>query len=274
MKHTTILCTACILLVCAALFCGCTDTGTAEAAPSVEAGAQTDASIIVYCGAGMREPMEEIGKAFEDETGVTVCYTFAGSNTLLSQMELTGIGDVYMPGATYYFEAAQEKGFVEEDHLVAYHVPIIAVPRGNPAGITCLDDLADDGVKVELGDPSACAIGKLADQILEKNGIFEDVDANVVSRGATVNELVVHTALGQVDASIIWEDLYKEDTMERINIPKEQNIFKVVPIGLLTFSENKDAASAFVTFVAAEDGGKEIFRSHGFTTYPNEAFEG
>ena len=68
MKHTTILCTACILLVCAALFCGCTDTGTAEAAPSVEAGAQTDASIIVYCGAGMREPMEEIGKAFEDET--------------------------------------------------------------------------------------------------------------------------------------------------------------------------------------------------------------
>ena len=57
-------------------------------------------SLMVYCGAGMRKPMDEIGVLFEQEHGITVEYNYAGSNTLLSQINITQQGDVYMPGAT------------------------------------------------------------------------------------------------------------------------------------------------------------------------------
>ncbi len=230
-------------------------------------------SLLVYCGAGMRKPMDEIGLLFEEKYGISVNYNYAGSNTLLSQMELTQKGDIYMPGATYYFDVAKEKGFTDYEQLIAYHMPVIAVPKGNPANITSLDDLAKPGVKVILGDPKAAAIGNLGNKILEKNGIYEDVEKNIIARGATVNELVIYVSMNQADASIIWEDLVvNSEKIETVAIPSEQNIIKIIPIGTLTFSEKKDAAKTFVDFVASSEG-KTIFEKHGFTAYPNEKYE-
>lgn len=230
-------------------------------------------SLFVYCGAGMRKPMEEIGLLFEEENGISVNYNYAGSNTLLSQMELTQKGDIYMPGATYYFDVAREKGFTDYEQLIAYHVPVIAVPKGNPANITSLDDLAKSGVKVILGDSKAVAIGKLGDTLLKDNGIYEDVEKNVVARGATVNELVVYISMDQGDASIIWEDLVvNSEKIESVAINSQKNIIKIIPIGTLSFSNKDDAAKKFVDFVAS-DKGKTIFKKNGFTTYPNEKYE-
>jgi molybdate transport system substrate-binding protein len=253
-----------VMLLAIACICisGCTGT-----TPAGEENAQPD-SLLVYCGAGMREPMDEIAMAFEERTGVKIHYNYGGSNTLLSQMELTQQGDAYMPGATSYIDTAREKGFINTEANVVYHVPTIIVPKGNPAGITSLEDLAKPGVKVELGDPEAAAIGKLSDSLLKQNGIFDDVQANIIARTATVNELIVHTSLGQTDAAIIWEDLFESEKLEKINIPKEQNIVKVVPIGSLTFSEYPETANDFINFVASDEG-KAIFTTHGFITYPD-----
>jgi len=235
---------------------------------------ETPQALMVYSGAGMRKPMDEIGTLFKQKYGVTVNYNYGGSNTLLSQIELTQQGDVYMPGATMYIEKAKEKGFVDYEQLVAYHVPVIAVPEGNPANITCLNDLTKPGVKVVLGDAKAAACGKIANKILGKNGIFDAVDANVIARTATVNELVVSTCMGTADASIIWKAslIGTENKTDIIEIPKEQNIIKVIPIGTLTFSENKDMAKKFVDFVTS-DKGKAIYAKYGFTPYPGEKYE-
>lgn len=277
MKRTVIFMVA--ILFCSAIALGCVEeaqepaTTTGETSGELTQPATEEPhSLLVYCGAGMRKPMNEIGTLFFEEYGISVNYNYAGSNTLLAQMELVRKGDVYMPGATYYFDIAKEKGITDYEQRVAYHVPVIAVPKGNPAGITSLSDLTKPGVTVIIGDSKAAAIGKLADRILKENGIYDAVDNNTIARGATVNELVVYTSMKQADASIIWEDLIvNSDKMEIVEIPREQNIIKIIPIGTLTFSENKDAARKFVDFVAAPEG-KAIFEKHGFTAYPNEKY--
>ena len=277
MKRTAILMVA--ILFCSAIVLGCieevqepaTTTGGTSGELAQPATEETK-SLLVYCGAGMRKPMDEIGSLFFEEYGISVNYNYAGSNTLLAQMELVWKGDVYMPGATYYFDIAKEKGITDYEQRVAYHVPVIAVPKGNPAGITSLADLAKPGVTVILGDSKAAAIGKLGDKILEENGIADAVANNTIARGATVNELVVYTSMKQADASIIWEDLIVNSAkMEIVEIPHEQNIIKIIPIGTLTFSEQGDTARKFVDFVASPEG-KAIFEKHGFTVYPNEKY--
>ncbi|HDN65830.1 MAG TPA: molybdate ABC transporter substrate-binding protein [Methanosarcinales archaeon] len=279
MKRTAILVVA--ILFCSAIALGCVEEGQEPATTTNKTSGElthpaTEGphSLLVYCGAGMRKPMDEIGSLFEEEYGISIDYNYAGSNTLLSQMDLLQNGDVYMPGATYYFDIAKEKGITDYEQRIAYHVPVIAVPRGNPAGITSLADLAKPGVTVILGDPKAAAIGKLGDKILEKNGIYDAVANNTISRGATVNELIVYTSMKQADASIIWGDLVvASEKMELVEIPREQNIIKIIPIGTLMFSEKKDTATKFVDFVASPEG-KAIFGKHGFTTYPDEKYEG
>jgi len=124
--------------------------------------------------------MDELGPLFEQKYGVKVTYNYAGSGHLLNQLELAQQGDVYQPGSTYYFDIAREKSLIDYEKRVAYHVPVIAIPKGNPANITYLNDLTKPGVKVALGDPKACAIGKLGDKILEKNGIKDAVGDNVI----------------------------------------------------------------------------------------------
>jgi len=256
----------CVLLLIATscFFAGCTGQSTDEKA-------NEPVDLVVYCGAGLREPMEDLAAAYTAKTGNGIDFNFGGSNTLLSQMELIEQGDVYMPGATYYFGAAQEKGFVENSSLICYHIPVIITPKDNPANIQSLADLGKEGVIVELGDSKACAIGKLANSIIEKNKLNESIYPNVETRSATVNELVLHTALGQVDGAICWEDLVNSDEMEVIYIPNEQNIIKIVPIGSLTFSEHPEEAQGFVDFVSSDEG-LAIFEKNGFTTYPSDKY--
>ncbi len=233
----------------------------------------SERSLLVYCGAGMRLPMDEIGELFEDKYNTSVQYNYAGSNTLLAQMQLTGEGDVYIPGASYYFEVASEKGFIDEFSKVAYHVPVIITPVGNPANISTLGDLTNNDVDVVLGDPKAAAIGVLCQQMLTKKGIYEQVEENVVAKGATVNELLTFISLGQADASIVWEDLVRDnEKFEIIEISKEDNIIKIIPIGTLKSSENPELANKFLDFVVSDEG-RSVFEEYGFTLYPDEKYE-
>lgn len=236
-------------------------------------GSQEAESIMVYCGAGMRKPMDEIGLIYQEKYGVEVKYNYAGSNALLSQMELTKTGDAYMPGAALYIEIAAEKGLVESEQSICYHIPIITVPRGNPAAITCLEDLARPGVKLIWGDPEVAAIGKIGKKVLEKNGLYDAVWVNVAATLPTMNEVMMEIAMGQADASVNWWDTVKSvDDIDTIEIPTKQNVIKIVPIGVTTFTEKPEIAGQFVAFCASEEG-KAVFRKHGFITYPDPAYE-
>jgi molybdate transport system substrate-binding protein len=235
-------------------------------------GCAADDSLLVYCGAGLREPMEEIASLFEEREGIEIQYTFGGSAQLLSQIELYQTGDLYMPGARSYVESAIDKGYVDETANVVYHVPCIITPKGNPTGVESLEDLAVPGVRVVLGEPTGPAIGKNSKKMLESLGIWEEVEDNVVAFSGTVNELLVYISMGQADAAIVWEDLYNPDSMEKVEIPLEMNGIKVVPIGTLTFSENMESAEKFMNFVASDEG-KAVFVDHGFATYPDPKYE-
>lgn len=231
-----------------------------------EDSSKVEQTLTVFSGAGLRKPMDEIGKVFEEKYGVRIDYSYAGSAQNLSQIELMEEGDIYVPGATFYIEQAMEKGFISESKDVIYHTPVIGVPKGNPANIQGLDDLAREGVKVVLGDERSAAIGKSSQKILKQKGILEQVEANVVSKDATVNEVMVHIAMGQADACIIWEDNVTDvDEVEIIEIEDEFNDIKIIPVGILSFTKKPDEAKQFLDFVASEEG-KAIFTKHGFRT--------
>jgi molybdate transport system substrate-binding protein len=247
--------------------------GSILAASLVISGCAAEDSLLVYCGAGMMEPMEEIADLFFEEEGVEIQYTFAGAAHLLSQIELYQTGDLYMPGARSDIESAMEKGLVDETRDVVYHVPCIITPKGNPTGVESLEDLAEPGVRVVLGDPTGNPIGKISKKMLESLGIWDEVEDNIVAFSGTVNELLVYISLGQADAAIVWEDLFDSETMDKVEIPQEMNAIKVVSIGTLVFSEDEETAEKFMNFVASEEG-KAVFADHGFVTYPDPKYEG
>lgn len=221
-------------------------------------------SLHVYSGAGLRKPMNDIGEAFENEYGIQIYYTYAGSAQNLSQLQIAGEGDIYIPGSRHYYEQANKKGLTNYTKDVAYHIPVIAVSKDNPKNINSIEDLTRDDLEIVLGDAKANAIGRLSQKIFSDNGIQKEVNKNVIAQTATVNELVTYMSLNQADASIVWEDnIANSEKIDLVRIAENKNDIKTIPISVLTMTEKETAARMFVDFVASKKA-KKIFIKHGF----------
>jgi molybdate transport system substrate-binding protein len=251
-----------LLLTC---FAGCTDNSADAGSEKIYDGK----TLRLCCGAGLMKPMNDIIANFENETGAKVQVHYGGSAELFGVLTTTGECDVFIPGAYKYTQDAMNGGYILNETVltVVDHVPVIAVPQGNPKNVQSLEDLARDDVKVVLGDPQACAIGKTAKSICEKNGVWEDVNSNVEVFTPTVNQLLIYEATGQADATIIWEDMVtwaeSEGKIVVIQIPKDQNTIKTIPTAVTTMAEDVEVAKAFNDYVVSEES-LEIWQNWGF----------
>jgi len=226
--------------------------------------------LMLYCGAGIRPPADDLIGAFFAEYGIRVVPDYAGSEVLLSKIKLARRGDLYIPGDKHYVDQADDAGMILSRRTVCYWTPTILVQKGNPKGIGSLQDLLKPGVKVGLGDPNACAIGRSTVQILAKNGIeWAQISENVRFQSLTVNELGMQIQARSLDAVVVWDAMarYYSRYGDQIPIPLENNIVSTVDAGILKFTKNKEAAEKFVAFLVSEKG-REIFARHNYDTEP------
>lgn len=260
-----------VFLLMAVLAVGCGSTDPATGSSQMEQESQPDSTadnILVYCGAGLRRPMEELGQLFQEETGTCVQFSFGGSAQCVSQILTVNKGDVFLPGDVAELKQLQEKNKILEQKPVVLHIPALAVPKGNPAGITGLKDLTKPGIKVVLGDPQANPIGKLADKVLKGAEIFDQVEPNIVARTATASELVTYLSMEQADAAVIWEDnLVGNDQIEVVPTSEFEKFIKTVPAALLDCSLKPEIGKKFMEFVSSP-AGLNIWEKWGFKATP------
>ncbi|NPA99493.1 MAG: molybdate ABC transporter substrate-binding protein [Crenarchaeota archaeon] len=235
-------------------------------------------TLVVLCGAGLMKPMNELAKMFEKKYHIKVEVDYGGSGELFAKLGM-GIGDVFVPGSYYYIKIAQEKGLVIPSTIVniTLHIPVIAVPAGNPAHIRSLKDLLRPGVRIAVGNPKACAIGRVTIKMFEKNGLYkaflEKLKHGEVVEAPTVNQLLLYVVTGQVDAAIIWEDLatwpQSKGKIEIIHIPANENVIKTIAAAVTIYAKkdrNLEVAKEFVRFISSSEGLK-VWETWGFRAY-------
>ena len=227
------------------------------------------ADLMIFSGAGLIKPMEEMRTNFEKAEGIEVGVHYGSSGEIFGMLAAGQPCDVLIPGAEKYTMDALKKGWVRKDtiHRIVLHVPTIAVPKGNPKGITSIEDMARPGVRVSIGDPKAPAIGRVARKMLKKCGLWEKIQPNIKVYAPTVNQLLIYVALDQVDAAIIWQDLTSwaegKGRIETVPIPARQNIIKTIPTAVCTKAQHPDTAIRFNDYVASDEGIR-IWKKWGF----------
>lgn len=230
-------------------------------------------TLLIYSGAGLKCAMDELGGEFEDEMGVDVDIIYGGSGHIFGQLSTSRRGDIFIPGAEYYTKQGIQEGLLYENQTrnVTYHIPCILVQKGNPKNISSFDDLARPGIKVALGSAEQCAIGRLSKEMLEKQGLYKEIKANNLEvTTATVNELLMHVAIGTVDATIVWEDnvgtLMKQGKVDAIEIDPSKNIIKTIPLSVTRCTKNTNLAKEFRDFTCSKEGLR-IWEENGFKPY-------
>jgi len=89
------------------------------------------------CGSSNSLPMREIADLYEQKTGIKAHLLCGSGGALLSQIELTKRGDIYLPGSPDYIIKAKNKQLIFPNSVqqVCYLIPAIITPKGNLKGI-------------------------------------------------------------------------------------------------------------------------------------------
>jgi molybdate transport system substrate-binding protein len=227
-------------------------------------------SITVFAAGGAKPALDEICRQFEEQNQTKVEVTYGGGGEMLSKMLMAKCGDVYIAPEQRFMEAAREKKAIAPNTIksIAYMVPVIAVPKGNPGQIFSVAALVRTGVRVAITREETTLLGKYAPEIFYKAGIAEAVGKNIVTQASDPNNLLNMLFMKQVDAAIIWHfyPILASDKIEAILLPCD-----VVPgmgemqAAVTTYSQNSKAAQEFIDFMSGSQG-KEIFQEQGYIT--------
>jgi molybdate transport system substrate-binding protein len=216
-------------------------------------------TLMVYCGAGMTKPFGEIADKFKAETGCDIQVVYANAAQIQNQIQTTGEGDIFISGSADELTPVKDK--VAESKDLVKHIPVLAVKKGNPMGITGLNDLTKEGVEVVLGDADATPIGKISNKALTDLGILNNV--NIVSRAATAPEIFNALVNDQCNAIIVWKENVTGNSAEIVNTSDLNKYIKTVPAAKLTTSTNAEAFDAFWKYLDT-DTAKNIWQSNGY----------
>ncbi|MDP7081194.1 MAG: molybdate ABC transporter substrate-binding protein [Candidatus Undinarchaeales archaeon] len=229
----------------------------------------------VFAGSASKPALEECARLYESENDLTIDLHFSGSGTMLSQMKMTGRGDLYIPGSPDYMEIAVRDGVVEPDtiSILAYNVPVIAVQKGNPKNITSLDDLLRDDVRVGIGDPRTVCLGLYSVELLEHNGISERMRDRMKVYAESCSKAASLLAFGSVDAVIGWR-VFGAWNPEKIDIIHVQGDrvprISYIPAAISTFTRDRARARDLLDFLGS-DACKRVFSENDYLSAEAEA---
>ena len=234
----------------------------------------TGKEIWVFAGSASKPALDETASSFEEQTGIKVYVTYGGSGTVLSQMELSRSGDVYIPGSPDYMMKAESKGLIDPatTKIVAYLIPAINIQPGNPRSIQSLSDLGKPGVKVGIGNPTTVCVGLYAIEILDKSNLLSAVYKNIVTQASSCDNTATLISLKSVDAVMGWSVFRDWDpqNIDTVNLQPEQiPRLAYIPAAISSFAKEKDAANDFIDFLTST-AGNHIFRKWGYAVTEDE----
>ncbi len=220
-------------------------------------------TLLIFAGAGMKEPLNEAGMIFEKKYGIKVIYDYEGSGRLGNKILLGQTPDLFIPGGSKWSNILKSKGYILYCKPIAQHIPVIITPLSNNK-VNNLYDLKKREVTLVIGDDKACAIGRVTNRIFKKAKINKN-DLNIVAYGVTIKQLVHWIEAGNADASIVWHvDALESGRVRIIKIPDKFNEKDIIPVCILKDSKNKKVAKKFISFLFSKQG-KALFKKYGFS---------
>lgn len=230
-------------LVVAAL-AGCASTST---------GSQT--TVTVFAAASLTDVFAALETEFEAQhPTVDIVLSFGGSSAIAEQVAAGAPADVV---ATADLDSmARLGGLALDPQVFATNSLALAVPAGNPGGVTGLADLAREELVIALCDESV-PCGAAAARLLEAAGVRARVD----TLEHDVRSVLMKVVLGEADAGLVYRTdvLAAGRDVESVDIPA----IAATSSAITLVEGASDPAATFVEFVGSERA-REVLADAGF----------
>jgi len=241
--------------------CGGGKTGGA-ASSTASSGAGVTGTVTVFAAASLTESFTRIGKDFQAANpGAKVTFNFAGSSALATQINQGAPADVFASAAPTNMKTVTDAGNgAGTPTTFVKNQLVIAVPKGNPKGVTGLADLTRPGVKVAL-----CAEQVPCGAAAWKALTAANVSVRPVTLEQDVKAALSKVKLGEVDAALVYRTDARaaSSDVDGVEFPESSGAINEYPIVVLKSAPDKAGAQAFVAWVLS-DKGKAVLTQAGF----------
>jgi molybdate transport system substrate-binding protein len=232
--------------------------GAGSSAPEISG------DVTVFAAASLTGTFTRLGEDFEAaHPGVSVTFNFAGSSALARQINEGAPADVFASAAPKNMDQVTETGSVTASPVTFVTNTLeIAVPAGNPAGITGLADFAEGDLKIALcAEQVPC--GAAAKMVFDAAGITAAPD----TLEQDVKAVLAKVSLGEVDAALVYRTDVPAagDKVEGIGFPEADEAVNEYPIAVCAKAPNPATARAFVDHVLSDEG-RAVLTEAGFGT--------
>ncbi len=226
---------------------------------------RADGAVRVSAAASLSDAFDTIAAAFEaGHPDVDVVLNLGGSSRLAQQIVEGAPVDVFASADVTHMDRLREAGLVAEPKVFATNSMVIAVPTGNPAGITGPEDFARSELVLGLCAPSV-PCGELAREALGQIGVDPEPD----TEEPDVRSLLTKIEEGELDAGIVYatDVVAAAGRVEPVPLGEGGGLITEYPAAVVVDSPNSEVAAEFVEFVASP-AGQEILARFGFGPPP------
>jgi ABC-type molybdate transport system substrate-binding protein len=252
-----------------------------------------DAKLILYVGGNYFFALAPLVKAFETanpdfkgrifwETlppGILAKQLDAGGTVTVGNMTFTAKADAYIAGLGAV-QRLVDQGKLEAAVPYVTNVLTIMVPKGNPAKVKGLADLARAGLRLAMPNEDTEGVSDQIKLSLKKAGgdaLVARVYQAKAKDGSTYLTEIHHRQTpmllmqGRADAGVTWrsEAMFQEQVgnpIAHIDIPDAQNTSGVYAGGVVKGAAHADAARKWLDFLKSPEAMR-IFSGYGFSPY-------
>jgi len=219
-----------------------------------------EGTLVVLAAASLTDVVTDLAARLESaHPGLTVETAFGASSTLAAQVLTGAPADVLLTASRETMTVATD-AVGGEPVVVARNRLQLAVPAGNPGGVTSLADLADPTLTIALCAPEV-PCGALGAQVLARAGVSAAPD----SLERDVRGVLTRLRLDEADAGLV----YRTDVaaaagqVEGIALPADVDVPTDHPAVVLPDAPHPEAAAAYLALLRGPTG-RTVLAEAGF----------
>ena len=242
---------ALLVLALALVLSGC---GNSDA---VDPRADVDSTLTVFAAASLKGSFTELADRFEEQNeGVTVELSFAGSSDLAAQIAEGAPADVFASADEKNMTTLVDEDLVEgEPQDFATNTLVIVTPPDDPGDVTSLADLGNPDLDVVVCAPQV-PCGAASEKLAKKDGVTLAPD----SEEQSVTDVLAKVAAGEADAGLVYvtDAEAAGDDVETVEVPGADDVVNTYPIAALADARQPGLAQDWVEWVTSDEGQKVL----------------
>ncbi len=223
--------------------------------------------VTVFAAASLTNALQDIGTAYEKETGTKILFNFAASNTLVMQVKAGAPADIFFSADEPKMDALVKEGDIDTStrkDLLSNSLVII-VPDDSTAKLTSAAQLADPQFKkIALGDVRSVPAGIYAKAYLQKIGLWDQIAPRVIP-SENVRAALAAVETGNADAGIVYKTdaLISSKVKIAWEVPVADGPAITYPVAVLQHAKDAEAAKMFLAYLGKPSSLK-TFEKYGF----------